>query len=181
MTGKAKEKGLRNMKVSSRGVATMNRGKSLSEDEAKWCVKNPTFDVVVGGSGARETVTGMWRYIPPTSEKLWARREDDPFVIESIVNAVFIFRGANKASEALSTVTVVKKVGARVGERSEDVARIKMNLQVMKEKESNFYGFDGLGVAEDRVLVLRLEKGGDLDHVICLKSLTGLILDSEEP
>lgn len=48
----------------------------------------------------------------------------------------------------------------------------------MQEKEKGFYSFDGHKVAPQRVFLVRLGQGGNVDHRECVELWSGLIYDS---
>lgn len=82
-----------------------------------------------------------------------------------------------EAASALQQVVFVTKIGGSAGARSDDVEKKSLGIHMMKVR-SGFFGFGGYGLAEERVFVFPLVRGGYVTHPVCVELLRWMILDS---
>lgn len=91
------------------------------------------------------------------TRKLWATCLKSPYAIESSLKKIFFF-------SAFTKLTMVKKLGVSVGNNTVNIGNLGLRLQMMKVKQKLFDEFDGHGVAEVMMFIVRFGKGGDEDH-----------------
>ena len=154
------------------------RGSYLSSEVESWCFLNPGFAVILGGPGAREPMEELAKYV--VKKKMVARDAQHPCAIAATVNAVQCIKGIKEGVKALQEFTREVVKGKGIGEQVGKVASLGLGLQSKNcRKEKNFFCFGGYGVAEERVLVVRLVGPGSFDHAVCVDLWRGLIYDGD--
>lgn len=169
------------LKVSLNGVRRCKRKMHLKGAISRWCVLHPGFTVVIGGPGARPEVDELTPFHRPDSGTLLRCIKGVPCALVAMAHAVQVLLGQDVGREALKKLMGVVRVGGSISSLSDEVCRLGLKLQVRKPREERWRRIDGYGVAEERVLVVRLCGKGNVDHVVCVDVWNSLIFDGEEP